>query len=162
MATALQPSDGKRQDRQLTDKQLAVLQATADLGFDASLTEIANQAGVARQTLSKWIHHDADFQGEWDEMPRRILRARLPSVVQVLVNKALKGEQWAIDRVLEITRVTKTQDQEQAGSVTSLHLQIIQRASNWEDYLAIKKNVEERQNIIEARVNAPSDDGETE
>ncbi len=138
-------------DWQPSIKQRRVLNAAAEAGVNRSVTAIAKQAGVRRQTIYEWLNKDAGFRKAWDELPQNMFRTHLPGVVAAQVHKAMSGDTAAAKLVMKAAGMLGNDTV--AGdttNVTSMHLQVIQRASTWEEYEAITKSVRDQMKIIDA------------
>ena len=144
-------------DWQPSIKQHRVLNAAAEAGIHRSVTAIAKQAGVRRQTIYEWLNNDPAFRHAWDELPRNLLRTHLPGVVAAMVRKAQGGDVQAAKLVLEAAGLLggAYQDARAGATTTNLHLQIIQRAGSLEEFERIKAAIDAQQRpMIEAQ---PSD-----
>ena len=75
----------------------------------------------------------------------------MPGVVAAQVHKAMSGDTAAAKLVMKAAGMLGNDTV--AGdttNVTSMHLQVTQRASTWEEYEAITKSVRDQMKIIDA------------
>ncbi len=86
-----------------TDKQLLVLEAAREIGLQRSISAVAVETGVSRQTIHKWFREDADFKAAWEDIPQKLLSNHLPGVYAALIRKAIDGDVQAIKLALEVT-----------------------------------------------------------
>ena len=83
---------------------LKVLDCASKEGFGRSLTKIAREAGVVRQTISGWLQEVPEFQTAWDNIPHKALRAGIPGVIMALYKRALSGDIPAIREFLAVAK----------------------------------------------------------
>ncbi len=88
--TAQDNSPGRDEISHLTSAQQTALEWLVGGG---TVSEAAQLAGVARQTVSNWLHHDVDFQNAyyiWRQQTLQLAQGKLTalaeSAVQTLAN----------------------------------------------------------------------------
>lgn len=86
-----------------TEKQLLVLEAAREIGLQRSISAVAVETGVSRQTIYKWFKDCPEFKAAWDDIPHKLLSNHLPGVYAALIRKAIDGDVQAIKLALEVT-----------------------------------------------------------
>jgi len=105
-------SNKMRQQNSLTGPQEIALQALLE---GKTVTRAAEAAGVARQTVSRWLHEDETFVAEFNRRRAEIWDAGKLKMIQLIeaavaaLERALQSEnegirlraaQWILDRTL--------------------------------------------------------------
>lgn len=90
-----------------TDKQLAVLNAAAEVGLLRSISTVAMEAGVSRQAIHGWLNDDPGFKQAWEDIPKTMIGNHMPGVFAALLRKCEMGDVPAIKLACEITGVYK-------------------------------------------------------
>ncbi len=146
-------SDQNTTTWQPSEKQARYLEASMHCGLRRSIAELAREAGVARSTVYDWMK-DAGFVQALETLPREALRLHVPGVLMSMVHEAQNGNVQAARLVLESAGLTGKQGDGKGDTpnVTSVHLQIIERADDWRQFEAIKAAIDAQQRpMIEAQ-----------
>ena len=146
-------SDKNTTTWQPSEKQARYLEASMHCGLRRSVAELAREAGVARSTVHTWLK-DSDFVQALETLPREALRLHVPGVLMAMIHEARNGNVPAARLVLESAGLTGKQGDGKGDTtnVTSLHLQIIERANDWRQFEAIKAAIDAQQRpMIEAQ-----------
>lgn len=92
-----------------TEAQAAVLEAAQEPGFRRTKTAIADQAGVPRTTLHRWLKDDPDFRRAYEDIWRVALKSHMPAIIAAQVEKALEGDTRATEFLAKIAGILKDQ-----------------------------------------------------
>ncbi len=136
-----------------SERQAPFLEAAMQSGLRRSVAELAREAGVARSTVYSWMK-DTGFNQALETLPREALRLHVPGVLMSMVHEAQNGNVQAARLVLESAGLTGKQGDGKGDTtnVTSLHLQVIERADDWRQFEAIKAAIDAQQRpMIEAQ-----------
>ena len=153
---ASDPLSGKVLDWQPSLKQAAVLAEAAKGGLGRTITAVCQAAGVSRDSFYRWMREDG-FRNAWREVACQIVEVGLPGVTNAVVQEAISGNMTAARLHLQASGMIGSGgvnlhvgDKIDKQLNVATHLDLIPRASNMTEWLAIKKAMEKAMAEAEA------------
>jgi hypothetical protein len=110
------PGRQKSPDWIPSPKQVKVLQAAQEIGFDRGIREICRKAGVTHKSFYEWLKNDPDFAAAWRELPWEMIGHHLPGITSAVIKKAQGGDVQAARLIADLLGLIK-QKREISGSV---------------------------------------------
>ncbi len=151
LTSAAEPADSNWEP---SPKQIDFLNAALKAGLNRNIAAVCRDAGVSRVAFYNWLRQPG-FAALWESMPRKVLSAHMPGVMAAMVRKAQEGDTAAAKLLFQATGLI---GRDVVGSdtvaTTNVHLELVRRADNWEQFQEITRAVDEARQRAE-----PGDDG---
>ena len=143
-------------DWELNNNQKRFLEIAMQSGPKRTDKSMCEETGITPQTLCAW-RKQPGFMAAWEDLPIKIIKRRLPNASRALMNEAEDGKVAAIKLALQAARIigsggveVHVGDKIDKQLNVPTHLDLIPRASNMTEWLAIKKAMEEAMAEAEA------------